>query len=110
MGRTTGEQIVVIGVVIKDMPPQRGHIAGGGHMAFLGQAMGVLEGGAAHPQRFGGAVHPAGKGRLGPRNRFADGGCRIIGGFHSRRTDQVAQFDALTGHQPQFGRRFRRCL
>ena len=70
-------------------------------MARLRQPVRILEGRITHPQRLGRLGHPCCKPRLVAAQRIANRRRRIIGRFHCRCADQIAQRNLLTGLQPQ---------
>ena len=78
-------------IIIKQVPPEDGHVAGGRQMAIFGQAMGILEGGPRHSKRLSCAVHAAGELCLGAFDGFAKGGCGIVGRFDRGGADEIAQ-------------------
>ena len=105
IGRAAREQIVILGKIIKHVTTKDRHVARRGHMPLGCQPVHVLEGRARHAHRGGGAVHPAGIGRLGPFDGHSDGMGRVIGRFDRRGTNQITQLDFLTGAQSQLAGR-----
>ncbi len=101
IGRRAREEVVVLRVVVKEMPTEHGHVAGGRKVAGCRETVRVHEGRAGHAELFRGAVHAPGEGRLRPLDRLADGGRRIVRRLDRGGADQVAQGNGLAGLEAQ---------
>ncbi len=108
IGRAAREDVVVLGVVVEEMPPERDHVARRRHVSLPRQAVGVDEGGLGHAKRLGRAVHARREGAFRPFDRLADRGRGIVGRLDGGGADQVAKRDLLARPQPELRGRFGR--
>ena len=100
VGEGTGlEQLEMLRETVLNGAPKGCHVARGGALTGIRQAMRVLEGGLAHADLAGRTGHAVGKAGFGAADILGDDGGHVVGRLGHQRQDRI--LDLNRGARPQ---------